>query len=275
MSDTKPTVEVETQDVKTEPPPVAHVGEGGKHDNLNTHTVASQSTDEKASHDTPPHGGDTATANDTEETDTQEVGDNSDDVNGTPGDTPKAAGTSDDVNEIPVDMAGTSADGGTTEKSPGEPCLMDSNQQDLRMHSVQFSETAQTETAATGAQISKMSVRQRTLTDKGKQYQLDQAISAFKNCVKHLKQTNTKTMKFIESGDANVGQMFEFRENLEKNANSLSDNYFNIGEFSTVELANMKSLYDECLSRNSTTMFKLTQAMRWSVIMIMVFYKLK
>ena len=69
-------------------------------------------------------------------------------------------------------------------------------------------------------------------------------------------------MKFIESGDANVGQMFEFGENFEKTTNSLSDNYFKIGEFSTVELANMKSLYDECLSRNATTMFKLTQAMR-------------
>ena len=54
---------------------------------------------------------------------------------------------------------------------------MDSNQQDIRMHSVQFSEIVQAETTATGAQIGKMPLRQRTLTDKGKEYQLDQAIS--------------------------------------------------------------------------------------------------
>ena len=155
MSDTKPTVNVVTQVVKTEPPSVAHVGEGGKHENLNTHPVASQSTDEKPSHDKPPHGGDTTAADDTEEPDNPEVGDNSDDINGTPGDTPEVAGTSDNVNGIPGDMAGTYADGGTTEKTPGEPCLMDSNQQDLRMHSLQFSEMVQTEIAATGAQIRK------------------------------------------------------------------------------------------------------------------------
>ena len=105
--------------------------------------------------------------------------------------------------------------------------------------------------------------RSRTLTDKGRKYGHDQAVNAFKNSVKSLKCKNTQCMTLLSNIEAvDILQLHSNRDNLETAANELSDCYHNLGTWDRTLLIDFRSVFDECSTRNASTMFSLTQAIR-------------
>ena len=111
-------------------------------------------------------------------------------------------------------------------------------------------------------QISRLSSRPKILTTKGRQYGQDQAVTAFKNSVKSLKCKNTQALTLMAGAELDIVQLHDSRDNLETIANELSVCYHNLGTFDRMLLMNFREEFDECSSRNASTMFKLTQAIR-------------
>jgi len=69
-------------------------------------------------------------------------------------------------------------------------------------------------------------------------------------------------VNLTESDQPNTGQLYESRDNLERLINELSAKYYNLGNFSRTSLMEHKTEFDDCLTRNAGTMFKVTQALR-------------
>jgi hypothetical protein len=105
-------------------------------------------------------------------------------------------------------------------------------------------------------------VRSKTLTEKGAQYAHDTAITAFKNCLKNVKRHNTLAIHLIESDQPDIRGLYECRDNLERLINELSAKYYCMGDFSRTSLMDHKTDFDDCLTRNASTMFNVTQAIR-------------
>jgi hypothetical protein len=102
------------------------------------------------------------------------------------------------------------------------------------------------------------SSRSQTLTERGHQYSIDQAVTTFKNTVKSLRREVTMTNNSMMQGNVSSDQLFQFRSKLEKKLNEVGGAYYALNSDEIDCLDDLKETYDDCADRIHATLFQIT-----------------
>ena len=116
--------------------------------------------------------------------------------------------------------------------------------------------SAAIETGASGG------ARTKNLTEKGRQFKLDQTVKNFQNTNKRLKSFITQNCKKIGKGDFTIESLFQGRVSLEEIMERLSQLYYEIRELSIDEFNGLKETFDDCQARSAAALSEITQVIR-------------